>query len=349
MKATFISSHAISEAMRYQMMRMQADLVKAEKEIVTGRVADPGLALGARTSQSVSLARDVGRLTVLLDSNGLVQARLASSQEGLNQIRKLAEGLMPSLTTAASGPMDPTVPQTEAKATLNAITAILNTAQNGEYLFAGINTDIKPINDFFAPGSPARTAFDAAFVGHFGFAIDDPATAGITAADMDIFIDTVVEPQFFGPDWNTNWSNATDQQIVSRITLSETTPASVSANTDGIRKLAMATAMVSVLMDAELTEGVRGRIMERSVDLVGQAVADLGALQGQIGIIQQRVEGASERVSMQIDLFKLNIHDLEGVDPFEASTRISSLMTQIETSYTLTARIQQLSLVRFLR
>jgi hypothetical protein len=73
------------------------------------------------------------------------------------------------------------------------------------------------------------------------------------------------------------------------------------------------------------------------------------ALQGQIGIIQQRVEGASERVSMQIDLFKLNIHDLEGVDPFEASTRISSLMTQIETSYTLTARIQQLSLVRFLR
>lgn len=74
----------------------------------------------------------------------------------------------------------------------------------------------------------------------------------------------------------------------------------------------------------------------------------LGASQAEVGIIQQRVESASERVSMQIDLFKLNIDDHEGVDPYEASSRITSLLTQIEVSYTLTSRIQQLSLVRFL-
>jgi flagellar hook-associated protein 3 FlgL len=39
---------------------------------------------------------------------------------------------------------------------------------------------------------------------------------------------------------------------------------------------------------------------------------------------------------------------MQGVDPFEAATRVNALITQIETSYALTARIQQLSLTRLL-
>ena len=61
MKASFVSSSAISQAMRYSMLRMQAELAKAEKVVSSGWVADVGLALGARTAQSVSLARDVER------------------------------------------------------------------------------------------------------------------------------------------------------------------------------------------------------------------------------------------------------------------------------------------------
>ena len=51
---------------------------------------------------------------------------------------------------------------------------------------------------------------------------------------------------------------------------------------------------------------------------------------------------------MQIDLFERNILDMEGVDPYEVSNRVTALLTQIETSYALTARIQQLSLLKYL-
>jgi flagellar hook-associated protein 3 FlgL len=47
-------------------------------------------------------------------------------------------------------------------------------------------------------------------------------------------------------------------------------------------------------------------------------------------------------------VMELHIQKLEGADPYEASTRVSTLMTQIETSYALTARIQQLSLAKYL-
>ena len=60
MKASFVSSSAISQALRYSMLRTQNDLVQAQKEAATGKLADSGLVLGARTAQAVSFARGNG-------------------------------------------------------------------------------------------------------------------------------------------------------------------------------------------------------------------------------------------------------------------------------------------------
>jgi len=226
--------------MRYQQMRMQAELVKATKESSTGQVADVGLALGGRTAQSVTFQRDLDRLNVIIDSNGLVAARLSSTQTSLGQLSSVAQTFLSSLTSATSGDSSQSLTQSAGKTTIQQLASILNTSVNGEYLFAGTNTDVKPINDFTAAGSPAKAAFDASFVAKFGFTADDPAAANITAAQMDDFITNSVEPQFLGSGWQTNMSNATDQQIVSRIALNETTPTSTSANRDGNRKPALA-------------------------------------------------------------------------------------------------------------
>ena len=51
---------------------------------------------------------------------------------------------------------------------------------------------------------------------------------------------------------------------------------------------------------------------------------------------------------MSMHVLEKHIGGLEGIDPYEASTRISNLLTQIETSYALTARIQQLSLIDYI-
>ena len=53
-------------------------------------------------------------------------------------------------------------------------------------------------------------------------------------------------------------------------------------------------------------------------------------------------------MSLQMDVIAKHISALESVDPYEASTRVTTLLTQIETSYAMTARIQQLSLLDYL-
>ena len=348
MKANSVSSVAISNAMRYSQARMQADLVKAQKEMDSGRVADVGLALGARTAQSVTFARDLERLRGIVDSNALIASRLDSTQDALGQLTDTAQALLSALPSAISGDMSAAVTRDSGRAALQSMTAILNTSVNGEYLFAGTNTDVKPINDFAAAGSPAKAALDAAFLARFGFTQNDPAAAASTVAEMEDFLTNHVVPQFMGSDWHANWSNATDSRIVSRIALNETTETSISANNDGVRKLAMAAAIVADLFDSNIGAQARTTVASRAFSWVGEAVSELGQVQSQAGIIQNRVSAATERMEMQINLFDKHIHELEGIVPYEASNRVNDLLSHIQTSFALTARIHQLSLLNFL-
>lgn len=348
MKASFVSSAAVSQAIRYSLQRMQSELIGAQKEVATGRVADAGLALGVRTGQSVSFSRDVDRLGAIVDSNDIISARLESTQDSLSQIMAVGQNFLKTLTASLSGDASTEVTLSDARGTLEALTSVLNSSVNGEFLFAGINTDVSPVNDFSDPASPNKAAFDAAFLAHFGFTQASSQVANITGAQMDNFLTTVVEPQFLGAAWQTNWSNATDQTIVSRISLNETATTSVSANEDGLRRLAMASATLADLFGTDLGEAARSSLVNKAFSLVNEALAAITNVQAETGIAENRVTRASERVTMQIELFKNNILDLEGVDPYEASTRMNSLLSQIETSYALTARIQQLSLVKYL-
>ena len=348
MKISFVSSQAISKALSYQLMRLQSDLAKAQTEVTSGKYNDVGVALGARTGQAVALNRDIDRLNGMVDTNSLVATRLDATQEALSRITSEAESFLSALTVGGSGDTERQILQANGNNTLETLTSVLNTSLNGEYIFAGVNTDVKPINDYGADGAANKAAFDAAFLAHFGFTQTDAAAEAITADEMTAFLDNVVEPMFSGPEWEANWSNATDETITSRIALNETAETSVSAGTEGMRKLAMATSLIADLLKTPLNANAQTALVERTRTLVGEAISDIQNVQAKVGLVQTRVNDASDRLSMQVDIMTTNLNDLQGVDPYEASTRVNNLLAQIETSYALTARIQQLSLLDYL-
>lgn len=330
------------------MSKMQSELISGQREAQTGRVADTGLAIGVRTAKTVSLSRDIQRLESITGSNTLVSSRLTATQNSLDQMSEAASTFLTALTSASSGDANPETTRQAAVSMLQALTGIVNSSFNGEHIFAGINTDVVPLDDYLATGSPAKAAFDAAFLAEFGFAQTDPAANGITAAEMKTFLDGAVNDQFLGAGWQANWSSATDQGITTRIALNETAESSVTANIEGIRKLAMAATAVTDLFRGPLNDNTLTSIADEALKMVGEAMGDLAQTQAKTGFTEQRIANATERVSMQTDLFKTFLQDLEGVDPYEASTRVNALISQIEVSYALTARIQQLSLTRLL-
>ncbi|MGB3387378.1 MAG: flagellar hook-associated family protein [Pseudaminobacter sp.] len=346
MKAFFVSSSAVSEALRYSVMRSQAALVKAQKEATTGLVADTGLALGARTSQTVSFARELERIKAIADTNAVITSRLTATQEALNRVADLAQSLLSTLTTNLSGTDTTQVSVAQAKSTLSALGSILNTNLDGQYLFAGINTDQKPFASY-EPGSAPKAAYDAAFAQYLA---DTGATAANpfpTPADVDTFVTNYMDPLFMGAGWS-DWSSASDQRISSRIALNDKIDTSVTANTSGIRKLVMASAIVSESLSIDMDEDTRERLIGNVVTMVGGALNDLTQLRAETGLAQSRVTEASERMAAQAHIFEKHLLKMEGVDPYEAATRANDLLGDIEASYALTARIQQLSLLKFI-
>jgi flagellar hook-associated protein 3 FlgL len=348
MKISFVSSQAISKALSYQLSRLQSDMMKAQTENSTGKHADVGLVLGARTGQAVALDRDIDRLKALSDSNGLVATRLDSTQDALTRITSEAESFLSALTVGGGGDTERQVLQATGKNALETVTSVLNTSLNGEYIFAGVNTDVRPINKYGDPGAPNKIAFDNAFQTYFGFTQSDPAVENITAVQMDDFLTNTVQPMFSGADWQANWSNATDEPITSRIALSETAETSVSANSEGIQKLAMSASVISDLLQIPLNQNARDVLIQKSRTMVAEAISDIQNVQAKIGLVQNRVDSANERISMQVDIMTTNLDDMQGVDPYEAATRVNDLLGQIQTSYALTARIQQLSILNYL-
>ncbi|MEQ8305120.1 MAG: flagellar hook-associated family protein [Hoeflea sp.] len=350
MKTSFISNLAMNNAMRMTIARGQLEIQQLQKEAVTGRHADIGIALGAQTSSSVSLNRDLMRMNTILDSNALVSQRLGTSQLALEAMSNSAQQMLETFIVANGANDAPklAVMQRDVQAALETFTAAGNTSVNGEYLFAGINSDVKPLEDYTIAGSTPKAAFDATFLGHFGFTQNDPAAAGITVAQMDNFITNVLEPTFMGPDWNTNWSSASDTNITSRIRNGEVVESGTNSNSLGMRSFALAAVIGMELLTAPVTSEVREAINGRAIEYSGQAVTGIDNQRSILGVSENRVTKADVALESQIKILRLHINDIEGVDPYEASTRVNSLLAQVETSYALTARIQRLSLMNYL-
>lgn len=348
MKTSFISNLTVQTAMRSSVAEVQAELIKSQKEVTTGRHANLGEELGGITARNLNLHRDFDMLSNLKNTNAVVTQRLSSSQEALKTMSAAAQSGMESVI-ALSGSNDATqlaIAKQKLSDVLDNFTDMANSAMNGEYLFAGINTDVRPLADYKDPaGSVAKASFDAAFLGYFGFTQSDPLAAGITTAQMDDFLTNTVEPMYTGVQWNTDWSTATDQAMVSRISKNEVVESSTTVNTNGMRMMAMASVIGIELIDAPVSREVRQMLMERTITNYGAAISGIDYERSQLGLSEARVKKADTSIDVQIQIVETNINSMEGIDVYEASSKMTSLMTQMEISYNLTARITQLSLV----
>src|SRR5690625_193015 len=349
MKTMSVSSAAIAGAARESILKTQAALLPAQKEVATGRHADMGLALGRRTGHLVSLRQDFARITGFIDMNAFATSRLDMTQTVLGEIRTSAEEFLGMLISAPDGKVGALALRQQAAAGLSGLIAGLNTSVGGQHIFGGINSDAPPIGDYSAsPPSAGKLAVRDAFQAAFGMSADDPNVATITAAEMEAFLDGAFADLFDDAGWSAHWSAASSDPMQSRISPTDTVTSSISANEAGMRKLAMAFVMVADLGAEKLSGAAFGKVVEAATRLVSDGAREIVTMQGRVGAAQARIGQVDDRLSLQRDILSREVGALESVDPFEAATRVTDLMTRLEAGYALTARLQHLSLLNFL-
>lgn len=349
MKTSFVSNLSVQNAMRQTVARAQKELLQLQEETVTGRHADIGSVLGAKTARTLNLHRDLQRMDALKSTNALTTQRLAASQEALGVMSDAANAALEALI-ALSGTSSATQLNLAKESMGNALsifTSAANTSFSGEYLFAGINSDVMPVTDYqSSAGSPAKTAFDTAYATFMtanGFTSPDE----ITPAAMATFIGDL-EASFLGADWGTNWSSASDQNMTSRISTSEVVQSSTNANTEGMRKMALGAVIGYELLNLGLSEDTRKAVSDAAINYIGESISGIDADRSRLGISEARVKQSNTSLEAQIVILTTSIGDMESIDTYEAATRVTTLETQLSLAYTLTARIQNLSLINYL-
>lgn len=353
MSTANISNLSIQTSMRLTIRQAQNELIKAQQEVTTGIYADVGAAIGGATSTVVDLTRDSLRLQSIKSTNAIATQRLEASQEALDQMAKATEEMNEALI-ALSGTSNTSNLETAIQTITNSLdtfTSMANTSLGGEYLFSGINTDVQPIQEY-TDTSAAKLAFDNAFATYFTFPQSDPQTASIAATgaapSMEDFITNVVEPMYSGADWSTDWSSATDEVMTSRISQSETVDTSASANDKAMRYLALAAVVAKELLAMDLSDASRTVVTNKAIEYTGIATTGLNSVRTKLGLSENRIEKANESLQVQIDIIDTTLSGKIEVDAYEASTRVNNLLSLVEASYTLTAKIQALSLVNYL-
>ncbi len=339
MKTTSISSLAISQSMQSTVSTAMTEITKLQDEAVTGTFSDVGLELGTRTSTSLDYSRESSRLQSVIDANSFAETRMEGSQLALTNISDAGQTLLDALT-ALSGNSDVNslkVSADSAMSVLENFVSYANTAVNGEYLFSGTATDVQTFDDDFIANMTQdfNDAFDL-FRG--GTAVKD-----VTADQMKQFLSDY-ETSF---DWGL-WNNASDSVMTTRISSSETVATSTSANSEGFKNLVLASVVASQLTNAGLGSGALSAVSQKATQYAGTAISGVTAQQSALGLSQERIGKANTYMSNQITIIDTQLTGLIGVDTEEASVRLSTLLNQVETSYTITSRILGMSLADYM-
>ena len=341
------ASFSASATLRQTVQRLQSELSTRQTELSTGQVADAGLSLGGHIDELISFQQSNSLLSTYQNTNSMFSTRLDQTQAALTSLNSAASDLQSAaISVSSGGSVSGLVSQ--AKASLDSIVSALNTTVNGDYIFGGLNSSQAPATNYSSPPGTAQAAVASAFQTAFGMPQNAATATSITPAAMTSYLNGPFANLFADPQWGQLWSNASNTNVTVQISPGQNVTVNANANDPSIRKLMMAATMLSDTSLQNLSPATAQVVINQATTLANEAVSGLSAVQTDVGLTQNRVTTATEQITATQNSNTTGADNLDGADPYQTATRISELQTQLESSYQLTAQLQQLSLSRFL-
>ncbi len=335
----------LQSSARSYVARMQADLARMQREISSGRHDDLGLTLGTGVARDIGLRVHLSDVEYTLGQAKQIQPRNEMIQTSLDSITKLAKNFLETISGARGAVDGQNITTTAARNALKSLQSILNTSYAGQYIFGGQNADAAPFNDPLSGGPDAE--LEAAFQAAFGIPRNDPAVTQISPGDMESFLSGSFSQLFEDPTWSANWSNASNGNVLQRIG-SETLDTSTNTNARFARELTQAFTVMASLGEGKLSQATFDTAVDKALSLVLSGQNQMGKEQTRIGLGQQRIADVIDSLELKKTTIANSINSLEAVDPYALATDVNSLMTQLQSSYAITARISQLSILSYI-
>ncbi|RUS61024.1 flagellar biosynthesis protein FlgL [Pseudorhodobacter sp. E13] len=327
---------AQSFMLRRMTTSLKQDSQVAAKELTTGRSADTSRTLRGDYSQLSGLQASLARLTGYQSATSSAALTSSTMQATLRTISDLTEGMGVNLLNAGTltdGGTSSAFLQ-DVTERFDAVISSLNTKVGDKSLFAGIASD-----------QPALVSSDVILS---ALEAEITSAGATTAQDIESVVSNwfaassgFASVAYLGGAAASPLAISPDDKVELAITAADP------ALRDGLKALSLAALAARGTVTADAT--TKTELSRLAGASLLQNESDRMLLAGRLGLAEARIDQAQTRNQSEISALQMARSDMVAVDPYEAATRMEAAQNQLETLYSVTARLSRLRLVDFLR
>lgn len=318
-----------------QSTSLKSSAARLSTELTTGRIADPGKRLSGDFGPLAEISRTLKTLETYKITNAEAARFTGTLQSVLDQLRSLGGDVGQTLLQAGSSGASTFVDVGGAASrdALDAALSALNIRDAGRSVFAGIATS-----------TPAVASADTIIAALLPMAAIETTAQGVIQA-VDAFFAAPIggfdDLGYLGAEQPLDPLNVAPDATVS---------INVTANSPAIRDM-----LKGLVTGALLAEGVlsgnqaqQGALAQTAGERVSSASGGIVTLQGRIGIVEARIDVAGTRNAAERAVLETRRAGIVGADSYETATALQQTQSQLETLFTITARLSTLKLSDFL-
>ena len=329
----------------------------ASEEASTGLLANPVRALGTRLADSLILRTQLERNESFITSNTLLDGRLELTEIAINSTRSVVSEFVGTvLPGSAVNGEQARVYQTYALSTLDQVVNSLNVQQGGNFLFSGTTSGTPPLQQWSEVNPNSGLSPQAVVESILGAGPTTVAEADALYAELkDVFDGATGQPAGF--TFEETFYNGTpllqpsgqpSSRVATPIDAELVVEHGVQANDEPFRNVLLGLSMIAGTDPSAFPDDdAYAHWMELATSAIQEGLDELVFVESATGAKRGSLAETIELQQRNATHINNQIVALEGVDPYEAATRLALLETQLESTYTITARLQNLSFVNF--
>lgn len=331
-----LGSLTLPYQLQRQGVQLRQDITQLGVELTTGQAQDPARHLRGDTGALSAIAARLSRLDAFDQSARMLSARAEVTQTALTRVNdtrgEVASGLLAASVVSADA--DSLIAAgTTARGALSDVITALNQRFAGQALFSGAATDTTAL--------PDANAMIAALL---------PSFAGLDSAEA---IAQTVNAAFTTPGglFDSTFYQGADSAPGALLDTNAAALDQPTAADPALRAALAGLVTASLVAEETLTLGTgqRRALAQAGAEALLSSANGLSTLQGRVGDVQATLDGKLLQYQTEKDALTTARHDLIGIDPYAAASRLEEARTQLETLYTVTARTARLSLTEYLR
>lgn len=336
---------------RRQVADLSRQLNQAGEEATTGYKSDRFRALGSRAGEAMATRARLDRLESFATINATLDRRLEMTGSSLGDMRASLQTVLDLAVPSTEGhAFTGAQLQAAARAALDQVIGQVNRSYEGVSLFSGVANTVQAIQPYdtvnpasgLSPRGMVETAIGAMPV--------DAAQANAKADALAAIFDPAATgaATYRETVYNGAARDMAGKGMSVRIDEEEVLDYGVQADDPAFSEMLRGLSMLASVDISTLDDQAAQAWTSRAFEALENGRTGLLSAETRIGAQRRQLEDTMESQAARVTLYRQQIDSVEGVDPYEAATRLTQLQTQLEASYAITARLSKLSFLNYM-